>query len=252
MGTPWGAHCPPQHSGVSPSSHPVRAGAGAPGHDAAGDRRGSQGQRGAVGRGGSPWPPPTPGPGVPTCPPISPSPPAPPGAEDDEGQPGHRRGQLCRHRCSHQAAAEVTRPPGTPWGSPEDFPRPPPRDPLGPVTPPRRSQLLLVNTLALPPQHILRPQPRRRLCTPSVPTGGHPCPPAPSPCVGLWPPPYPNKRLSSRCVCVCVSIADGGQEQGPPEPGVGSAGIGVDPRGTSWSQDPHEDEGTGGAAGPPR
>ncbi|CAM9938309.1 unnamed protein product, partial [Bubo scandiacus] len=65
--------------GPARASHAVRAGAGALGHDAAGDRWRSQGQRRAAGG----------------------------GPEDHEGKPGRGGGQLRRHRRPHQAAAEV-------------------------------------------------------------------------------------------------------------------------------------------------
>ena len=63
---------------------------------------------------------------APPCSPPSPLPP--PAPEDNEGEPGHRRGELCGDRRPHQAAAEVRAPC-----------RPPapgiPASPLGPATP---------------------------------------------------------------------------------------------------------------------
>lgn len=47
---------------------------------------------------------------VPILLPHSPSPLTPTGPEDNERKPSHCRGQLCRHRHPHQAAAEVRAP----------------------------------------------------------------------------------------------------------------------------------------------
>lgn len=141
----------PAMSFLLPPSHTVWASPCTLGHNAARDSWCSEGQHCAAGRGESHqhpmgWS------GVPILLPHSPSSPlTPTGPEDNERKPGHCRGQLCRHRHPHQAAAEVRAPWRRPTYHRASLPCPRPCNHLGMTPSPDRYQPLLYIAWLCPP-----------------------------------------------------------------------------------------------------